>query len=247
MKRLLIPVLFFAAAAVAEELPPPVQALVDQGIEVEARFDAPGGLTGYVGRYQGQPVAMYLTPDGEHLLVGNLIDAGGDNLTPQHLREHLPEPEFGPAWPLLEQSYWVREGGARAERVVYVFTDPNCPYCNAFWKASQAYLGPDVQVRHIPVAILKADSLGKAARILAADDPGRALARHETYGSKPLEDIPPQIRRQVESNTELMSRLGSTATPTIFYRDSQGKVRRALGVPPEEVLTEEIFQKPPRN
>lgn len=244
-KRILSLILL-AGAVQAADYPPAIQALVDQGLQIEARFDAPSGMTGYAARVQERPMAFYLTPDGKHVLIGSMLDAQGNNLTPIQLKQYLPEPEFGQAWPLLEKATWVREGGAEAERIVYVFTDPNCPYCNAFWKESQSYLGRDVQVRHIMVAILTPTSMGKAARILAAENPARALADHETYGSKPLETIPAEIRQQIEANNRLMQQLGAQATPAIFYRDTQGKVRRILGLPQAELMTSEIFQKQPR-
>lgn len=244
--RLALSLLILAGAAQAGDYPPAIQALVDQGLRIEARFEAPSGMMGYAARVQGQPMAFYLTADGEHVLVGSMLDDQGNNLTPLQLKEHLPEPEYGQAWPLLEKATWIREGGARAKRIVYVFDDPNCPYCKAFWEASQAYLGPDVQVRHIMVAILTPTSMGKAAAILAAENPAQALVDHETRGSKPLETIPPKIRQQIEANNRLMQQLGAQATPAIFYRDTQGKVRRILGLPQDQLMTTEIFQKQPR-
>lgn len=238
--------LSLAGAAQAADYPPAIQALIDQGLRIEAQFQAPSGLTGYAARVQDRPMAFYLTPDGKHVLIGSMLDAQGNNLTPMQLQQYLPEPEYGQAWPLLEQATWIREGGAGAKRIVYVFTDPNCPYCKAFWEASQSYLGPDVQVRHILVGVLTPTSIGKAAAILAAPDPARALADHETHGSQPLKDIPPRIRQQIEANNRLMQQLGAHATPAIFYKDPQGKVRRVLGLPREALLTNEIFQKKPR-
>lgn len=231
-----------AAAAHAAEYPPPVQALVDQGLQIEAEFKTPAGLTGYATRVQGRPLAFYLTPDGKHLIVGNMLDAQGRDLTEAQLEQHLPKPDYAKAWSRLEQSSWVGEGDPNAKHVVYVFTDPSCPYCNAFWKATQPYLGKNLQVRHIPVAILGPKSLGKAAAILAAKDQAAALAENETNhrqgGIAPLADIPPQVRQQVAANTQLMTELGASATPAIMYKDASGEVRQQVGMPSQEALPE---------
>ena len=39
-------VLLSASASGGDDYPPPVQALVDQGVEIAAEFDTPAGLTG---------------------------------------------------------------------------------------------------------------------------------------------------------------------------------------------------------
>lgn len=238
--------LLIAYGARAADYPAPLKALIKQGVEIEAQFEAPSGLTGYAARVEGRPIALYLTPDADHVLVGSMLDGQGNNLTLTQLKQHLPEPEFAQAWPLLEKAAWIREGGPDAERVVYVFTDPDCPYCHAFWRASHGYLGQDVQVRNILVGVLTPTSFGKAAAILAAENPARAFSDHQSYGSKPLNNIPAEIREKLEANNRLMQQLGVQATPGLFYKDTQGKVRRIIGMPATELLSSEVFQKPPR-
>lgn len=233
-------------AACAADYPAPVQALVEQGVEVHARFDAPGGLTGYAARIQGQPLTLYLTADGKQVIVGNMLDGQGNDLSAAQLERHLPEPDFDSAWPLLEKSTWIAEGGSDPKRMVYVFDDPNCPYCKALWEASQSYLDEDVQVRHIMVAVIHPSSIGKAARLLTADDRRKAFADHQRDGSEPLDTIPQPVREQIETNNRLMRQLGAHGTPAVFYKDPQGKVRRIIGLPTAESLTDEIFQKKPR-
>lgn len=236
-----------ASTASSAEYAAPIEALIKRGFEVHSVFDAPGGLKAFAGRANGEPLAVYLLPDGKHVIVGSMLDAAGNDLTAAQLKQHLPEPEFAAAWPLLEQATWVREGSPNAKRVVYVFTDPECPYCKAFWQAAQPYLGKDVQLRHVIVGILKPTSMGKAARILTAANPSRALVEHEMFGSEPLASIPADIRAKLEANSRLMQELGAPATPAVFYKDTQGKVRRALGVPDPQTLTSEIFQTQPRD
>lgn len=236
----------FATRSVAAEQPAPIQALIDQGFQVHAQFDAPSGMKGFTAEYSGQPAALYLTPDGKHVIVGAILDSAGNNLTATHLKEHLPAPEFANAWSRLEKATWVAEGSPSAKRVVYVFTDPECGYCKKFWHASQPYLGKDAQLRHIIVGVIKPSSMNKAAGILAAPDPARALADHELSGSKGLTEIPPTVERKIQANNALMEQLGISATPAVYYKDKQGKVRRVLGIPDPEMLSGDIFQAQPR-
>jgi thiol:disulfide interchange protein DsbG len=41
---------------------------------------------------------------------------------------------------LLQNSSWIADGSIGARRVVYVFTDPNCPYCNKFWAEARPWV-----------------------------------------------------------------------------------------------------------
>ena len=117
-----------------DELPAPVQALADQGLEIHGTFDAPGGLRGYGASVQGQDMAIYLTPDGEHALVGTLMDSEGNDLTEAQLDEHVRAPLEAQTWQLLSESHWIQDGDVDAPRVIYTFTDANCPYCRQFWQ-----------------------------------------------------------------------------------------------------------------
>ncbi|SFC92857.1 Thioredoxin-like domain-containing protein [Thiohalospira halophila DSM 15071] len=144
-------------------------------------------------------------------------------------------------WSLLEEkAHWVATGAEDPERIIYVFSDPNCPYCHDLWKATRPYYQEGLQVRHILVGILRPSSPGKAAAILGADDPARTLNEHERNyedgGIEPADNPDPEARSQLETNRQLMQELGARATPTLFYRDGDGSVQRIAGMPPLEAL-----------
>ncbi len=123
--------------ALAEALPPAVQAIEARGAKVVGSFDAPGGLKGYAARYNGQGIALYLTPDGDHVVIGSLLDASGEDLTKAPLEKLVYEPLSTEMWQRLESSTWIADGAAEAPRVIYLFSDPNCPFCNMFWKQAR--------------------------------------------------------------------------------------------------------------
>lgn len=249
MRMRFLSFMILASAAQAADYPAPVQALVHQGLEIQAQFDTPAGLKGYAGRVQGQTVALYLAPDGKHVVVGTMLDAKGTDLTEGQLKQHLPEPDYSQAWSALEKAAWVQEGAPTAKRVVYVFTDPNCPFCNRLWSAMNPYAGKDIQIRHIMVGILTPTSLPKAATILADPSPAKALEKHErSYaqgGIAALKAVPGKAKGEVEANNRLMASLGVAATPAVFFKDAQGKVRRVVGLPKQDLLHTEILQLPP--
>jgi len=226
-------------------LPGPVAALADRGLNIVEKFDAPSGLTGYAATFQGRPMAIYLTKDGKHAILGTLLDAKGSDMSAEPLERIVSGPQNKNAWDKLESSYWVGDGSNDAEVIVYEFTDPNCPYCHKFWQAARPWVkAGKVQIRHVLVGILKADSAPKAATILGADDPGAAFTRSEQNyargGIQVAADIPDEARKKVAANNELMSSLGYSATPTILYKTDNGEVRVKQGLPQGQEI-EAIF------
>ena len=231
----------FGLAAQAKNWPAPIKAIEAQGVEIIGTFAAPGGLTGYAGVAQMQPLAIYLTADGKHAIVGSMIDAKGNNLSQKSLEKLVGKPMTDRVWSQLEKSTWIGDGKSTAPRVVYTFTDPNCPYCNKFWKDARPWVDAGkVQLRHVMVAILGPTSPGKAAALLSAKDPQAALTQHEQQhakgGTQALSQVPTNIRAQLDANQKLMQQLGSSATPTIFYKDASGKLQTMQGAPSAEVL-----------
>ena len=231
----------------AEEQSPAVTALEERGLEVVKRFEAPGGLTGYTARAGGREVVLYATADGEHVLLGNLLDSQGRNLTQGHLQQHMPEPDRSGDWAKLENSHYVAVGAEDPERVVYAFTDPNCPYCQGLWLALEPYLDDGVQVRHVMVGILRESSQPKAAAVRGADDPAAALQRHADHFEAGGIEAPDQPAagpmKKVEANNRLMQELGLRGTPALYYRTDEGKVGRAEGLPGDQRLAE-ILDRP---
>lgn len=234
-------------ATAAAEYPAPIQQLEQRGLTIKAEFEAPGGMTGFVGQANGQSMTIYLSEDSEYAFLGQMVDGNGQNLSQQHLEQHEPRPDLESAWEQLENANWIAEGDENAQRVVYVFMDPNCPFCSAFWRAARPYVGENAQLRHILVDILRQDSMGKSARILSADSPIEALTthelNHENGGIEPLTQIPPDIRAKIQSNTQLMSVIGAHATPAIYFRDANGEVRQLMGMQPPAVIAEQIFDQ----
>lgn len=239
-----------AMAAGTSELPAPVKALTERGLEVVGTFAAPGGLTGYAGTVQGQPIAVYLTSDGKHVVVGNLLDEQGKDLTSAPLDKLVNGPRNEAAWKKLPESSWVPDGKEDAPRIVYVFDDPECPYCHKFWKEARPWVDAGkVQIRHVMVGIITRNSPDEAAVILASKDPAALLAKHEQNyrgeGKNQLDasKVPQSAHDKVQANGELMQELGLSATPAIFYQNPDGSIGQLSGAP-QGPLLEEVMGSP---
>jgi thiol:disulfide interchange protein DsbG len=140
----------------------------------------------------------------------------------------------------MDRAKWISAGAKSAERVVYVFTDPDCPYCNDLWKAFQKARAPDVQIRYLLVAVIDADSKGKAAAILEAKDPAAALEKsernYEHGGIAPKTMISAQTNETISFNGDLMGALRIPGTPGLVYMDEHNQVKVFAGMPDEKQL-----------
>lgn len=232
----------------AEELPAAIKKIEAKGAKIVGTFQAPDGLRGYAAQYQNRGMALYLTPDGQHVLLGNLYDADGKDLSAEPLQKLVYAPMARQIWNKMEASHWIADGSPDAPRTVYLFSDPNCPYCNMFWEQARPWVkAGKVQLRHIMVGIIRDDSPAKSAALLAAKDPEKALENHEKAGKsstlKPLKEIPPAIQAKLDANQQLMDELELSATPAIFYLDEKGDLQQQQGAPSPDKLVKMLGPK----
>lgn len=233
--------LFSATAHASSGHPDIIKQVTDRGLKVVSSFKSIDGMTGYVFDSKGAPVTIYVTRDGEHAFVGTLIDKNGANLSAPKVQELFIDAKNKEAWSQLENSHWVQDGDPNAETVVYAFVDPNCPYCHRFRTAALPWLkAGKVQIRNIVVGVLASDSVAKASTILGSNKPhGAYIKNFETFrsgGIVPVHEASERGKAKVEANNRLMSDLGVSATPGIYYKDSTGNVKMRLGLPPESEL-----------
>ena len=111
-------------------------------------------------------------------------------------------------------------GEPMAAHTVYVFFDAECPHCADLWEAAKP-LKSEAKFVWIPVGVLNKASTEQGAALLASTDPATAMDAHEASmrahegGIKVTGDIDAQ-RAEVKKNTDLMTRFGFDAIPTII-------------------------------
>ncbi|HDS0923143.1 TPA: thiol:disulfide interchange protein DsbG [Stenotrophomonas maltophilia] len=228
------------ASSAAANRPAVLQGIEKQGFEVIGEFDAPGGLRGFAGVVGGQqPAAAYVTADGKNVMVGTLFNEKGEDVGAAPLDKLVAKPMSDRIWKRLDGSAWVRDGRADAPRVVYTFSDANCPYCHRFWEAARPWVDSGkVQLRHVMVGVIREDSPAKAAAILGAPNPSAVFLQNEhdfsKGGIKPAATITPALANKLDANQVLMVELGFQGTPGILFHDAQGMVQRVSGMPQGE-------------
>lgn len=253
---------FSLSATGAESNPKVLQPAISSGLKVVRQFPATSGLTGWVLSQGGQHSLVYITADKKTLLAGALIGENGENLSAKYEEKFIPKPDFSAAFQQLDSAAYVVEGPPKAPKSsVYVFVDPNCPYCHFLWQALQPYEAAGLQVRWIPVATLGPTSMPKAIEILAAADKTAAFRQMEQNHGKPWspskqasETAQPAIAAAIKKNGLLMAAFGLAGTPGVVWRDKQGKVQVKSGMPrlselpaitglPEQVINDPSLAK----
>ena len=225
----------------AEELPAPVKAIEKQGITILKPFDAPGGMKGYLGKYQDMGVTIYVTPDGKHAISGYMYNEKGENLSNTLIEKEIYAPAGREMWQRMEKASWILDGKKDAPVIVYVFADPFCPYCKQFWQQARPWVDSGkVQLRTLLVGVIKPESPATAAAILASKDPAKTWHDYEASGGKltlKMPETPPSAQLNVLNiNQKLMDDLGANVTPAIYYMSKDNTLQQAVGLPDKEKL-----------
>lgn len=222
-------------AADTKAPPPVLKSLEAQGLTQITEFDAGKDVRGFAALAGDHAIAIYVTPDGK-AIVGMRVDADGKRVDEQKVDDLTLKPMTARIIKQLSDAKWVEEGKKDAPRVVYVFTDPNCPYCHAFWDAARPWVdGGKVRIRYLVVGVIREDSPNKAAAILTDKNPTEALVRNEkTFGKggiAALKTIPADAQKTLDDNQTLMVSLGIEGTPGIVFQGPDGKLVKYGGMP----------------
>ncbi len=145
----------------------------------------------------------------------------------------------------IDEATWIAEG--KGNRVVYIFFDPNCPYCHKLYEALRPQMAEeDLQLRWIPVGMLTPTSQGKAAAILQAGNPLEALRYNEDNfnfsdngpggGITPATAITDQIRLDLAANLSLLQGQNIFAVPVVVFHATDGQGFMFQGVPAAKKL-----------
>jgi len=142
----------------------------------------------------------------------------------------------------IHQATWIAEG--KGPHVVYIFFDPNCPYCHKLYTDTRSQVkAGKLQLRWIPVGILVATSRGKALAMLGAKDPLKAFYQNEEHykrghgGGGIDEDLgTPKVEQQLRANEALLARTRVGAVPLMVFRTDTGAAVLVQGSPPKDRL-----------
>ncbi|TCM60268.1 thiol:disulfide interchange protein DsbC [Acinetobacter calcoaceticus] len=212
------------------------QNLQQQGYSFVKQIDAPEGLIGWTGHKDEYPSTVFISKDQKYYIVGDLFDANNKNLTEQAIETHVKGAVLEQIWKSLEQATWIQDGQANAPKIIYVFSDVNCPYCYTFWKQARPWVDSGkVQLRHIMVGVIRPSSKAQAATILNTPDRAEVFKQYNLAGGKSkvkeMANIPKALEAQLDHNAELMDKYGFYATPAIVWQNAKGEIESQQGAP----------------
>ena len=235
-------------------LPAPLQHLAEEGGQVRY-LGRTAGLDGWIAVKGGKEQYFYVTQNGEAFVMGLLFDKTGKMVTLRQVSDLqgkagdidkllsldtavAPAPATvkqaakTPSEELLatlETSNWIPLGRPQAP-VLYMFIDPQCPYCKAFMAdLRKNYIDNGlVQARIIPVG-LHDDTRAQAAFLLAASDPQKLWYRHLDGDAAALPVMPGINEQGVQRNLAIMQSWKFNVTPLAVYRARDGAVKIIQG------------------
>lgn len=156
----------------------------------------------------GQNVG-YMDRTGRYLIQGQMLDLQSKtNLTEQALREAKRIDVS--TLPLSDAIKVVRGDGSRS---VYIFADPDCPYCQQLETSMAAVNNVTAYVFLLPLSEIHPDAYRKSVGIWCSAD------REKAWLSVMLKQAPvanAECSNPVDRNVALAQKLGVDGTPTVF-------------------------------
>ena len=164
---------------------------------------------------------VYTNQDAKYFFVGNLVDIKQQkNMTEERIAE-LGKIDVK-SLPLNQAIKYVKGTG---ERTLYVFSDPDCPYCQ---RLEQNMVGVDnvtVYVFLYPLTSLHPNAEKVSNQIWCAKNPAEAWTNYMLNRKLPTNSK--SCSSPIQKNIALGQKLNIDGTPTLFLQDGQ----RISGVP----------------
>lgn len=172
---------------------------------------------------------FYVTNDGKHVLLGDLIDTQERrNVTDIRRQALIAKIIAG-----IPESSMIVFDAKPARRTITVFTDVDCVYCRRLHNDDVPELNKQgVRVRYMPFPRQPqgSETYSRSVSVWCATDKLKALS--EAKAGKPI--AAKTCANQVEESLAIAQRLGVNGTPAIFLDDG----RRMPGyVPAQKMLT----------
>ncbi len=203
------------------------------------------GLDGYLVVSGERFQAFYVTPSG-HILGGTLFDPEGKELTSASVRstpiasrifpqqQEIPPTEVKKSGDIvadLKTSSWTGVG-KKGGKVVWSIIDVNCGYSvEAVSKLTQAMTAQNIELRLVPVAIMKPESLYQGADLLVSPGPLEAWSQRRLRSDAAT--VSPAAVDGVRGNQQLFNAYAFKGTPVLVGSGPNGEPDVEVGLPPD--------------
>jgi thiol:disulfide interchange protein DsbC len=214
LKTLLLAALLCAGAAAANEAVIRKALAPKLGARIEGVQPAEiAGLWEVRFRTESGTQVVYTDATGSYLIQGNIHDLRNDrNLTEERLRrlnaikfESLP----------LDQAVKIQRGSGR--RVLAMFSDPYCPYCQQFEQTLQKL--DDVTVYVFMYPVIRPQNADHSKAVWCSPDRAQAWLDLAIQHKRPAASA--SCDNPVEKNLELGRSLRVNSTPTLILANGE--------------------------
>jgi thiol:disulfide interchange protein DsbC len=239
LRLLVLSLAFFTAAAAANE------AAIRKALEakigtakIESIQPSPiAGVFEVLVRTASGPQILYTDATGTHLIDGSIhLIASGRDLTEERLRK-LTAIKFDDL--PLDQAVKIQRGAGR--RVLVMFSDPYCPYCQQFEKALLKI--DDITVYVFMYPVIRPQNADHSKAVWCSPDRAKAWLELAIQHKRPAAAA--DCDNPVEKNLELGRSLRVNSTPTLFFANGD---KVAGGLPAadlQNLLDQAAATKPP--
>lgn len=147
----------------------------------------------------------------------------------------------------MDQATTIQQG--HGTHRLYVFFDPNCPYCHQLYlKLRPLVARDDLQVHWVVLGMLTASSEPKAAAMLQAPDRLKAFETNENDydfaangqpggGILPASTILPRTRQALQRNLQIYRSQKLFGVPVLVWKRRDGRAAMTVGVPSSAELS----------
>lgn len=214
--------LMLSVNANASDYPPALEYMVSSGAaEVVDTFETEtSDLDGYVVKQpDGSHVIVYGM--GDYAMAGVLVNPDGDNLTKQYSATHIPKPDHSSVGEQLAGNEFLVSEGSEDAPEIYVFSDPNCPYCKKFFTESRQLVEEGkVRIHWVMVAFLHQTSETISSAVMSGGVEVLAQAKTTDRQKAPkASNVPASHANELEENNKAMSAVGISGTPGFLYKN----------------------------
>lgn len=176
----------------------------------------PSPLPGLYEVVMGRNVA-FTDADGQFFIFGHLYDMQSQRDLTAERKESLAKVD----WSALTMANSIKFVQGKGERVLAVFSDPDCPYCKKVEVELAKLDNATIYLFPYPIQSLHPNAAAKSAAIWCAPDRAQAWREVLTGGKTPGAATKDECVVPIAANVALAERLGINGTPTLIARDGR--------------------------
>lgn len=173
----------------------------------------PSPLPGIYEVVMGRTVA-FSDADGRYFIFGHLYDMQSQRDLTAERKEALAKID----WSVLPLENSIKFVSGKGERVLAVFSDPDCPYCKKVEAELAKLDNVTIYLFPFPIQSLHPNAVAKSTVIWCAKDRAQAW-RDALTGGKLVGKG--DCENPIAANVALAERLGINGTPTLIARDGR--------------------------